>query len=148
MTSCNCLLCRSTCRVVGYLFKILKRSKEANNKRQRLESKLYIGFLLFIFSSSSYLWIAFSISNCLFRSVFFERKILFICHFHVPFSPSFLFVDGLFWVFSVSQNWVFHFFFRFFSSRCIFSKGVRSTSLFAFHFHTVIKLIKCIGPLK
>ena len=114
MTSCNCLLCRSTCRVVGYLFKILKRSKEANNKRQRLESKLYIGFLLFIFSSSSYLWIAFSISNCLFRSDFFERKILFICHFHVPFSPSVLFVDGLFWVFSVSQNWVFHLFFRFF----------------------------------
>ena len=96
MTSCNCLLCRSTCRVVGYLFKILKRSKEANNKRQRLESKLYIGFLLFIFSSlSSYLWIAFSISNCLFRSVFLKEN-----SFYLSFSrPIFTVVFICWWPF-------------------------------------------------
>ena len=94
----------STCRVVGYLFKIFKRSKEANNKRQRLESKLYIGFLLFIFSSSSsYLWIAFSISNCLFRSVFLKEKfflfVIFTSHFH---RRSYLLM-AFFWVFSVAK---------------------------------------------
>jgi hypothetical protein len=75
----------STCRAVGYLFKIFKRSKEANNKRQRLESKLYIGFLLFIFSSSSsYLWIAFSISLTVYFVLFFWKKNSFYLSFSRP----------------------------------------------------------------
>jgi hypothetical protein len=75
----------STCRVVGYLFKIFKRSKEAKNKRQRLESKLYIGFLLFIFSSSSsYLWIAFSISLTVYFVLFFWKKNSFYLSFSRP----------------------------------------------------------------